>query len=135
TNVLVSRFLSPRGSPARILEQWERQSFDLVVSEALLEEYRRALLYPRVAAHHGLSPEEVAGVIDGVRQAALIVNPGRRIDAVARDPADNRILECAVAGEAEYVVSGDAHLLDIGEFEGIQILPPKAFLAVLDAEI
>ncbi len=51
---------------------------------------------------------------------------------MSRDPDDNEFLECALAGGADYIVSGDAHLLDIGQYDGIQLVTPAAFLVVLD---
>jgi hypothetical protein len=56
------------------------------------------------------------------------------LDIVKKDPDDNRVLECAVAARSIYIISGDAHLLDLKELEGITILPPAAFLAMLDLE-
>lgn len=47
------------------------------------------------------------------------------------DPDDNKFLECAIAGGADYIVSGDAHLVEMEEYRGIQILTPAEFLVVL----
>jgi predicted nucleic acid-binding protein len=60
------------------------------------------------------------------------VEPNVEIAAIDRDPSDKRYLECAVEGGASYVVSGDRHLLDLEGFEGIVILSPAAFVAVLN---
>ncbi|OGR87982.1 MAG: hypothetical protein A3J74_03665 [Elusimicrobia bacterium RIFCSPHIGHO2_02_FULL_57_9] len=51
-----------------------------------------------------------------------------RISAIAADPSDNRVLECAVAAKAQCIASGDKHLLDLGQFGGILILSPNKFL-------
>ena len=58
------------------------------------------------------------------------MSPTREI-TVSRDPDDNRILEAAVAGAADYIVTGDQDLLVLGEFEGIAIVTPTRFLAIL----
>ncbi|HEX8228447.1 MAG TPA: putative toxin-antitoxin system toxin component, PIN family, partial [Chloroflexia bacterium] len=63
---------------------------------------------------------------------AIFVHPTVPIDAIASDPDDNKFLECAVAGGADYIVSGDKHLLSLGEYEGIRILSPADFLRVLE---
>jgi predicted nucleic acid-binding protein len=52
---------------------------------------------------------------------------------IGADPTDNRVLECAVAGNAAYIVTGDKHLLDIKEYQGIIMLSPAGFLAFLDS--
>jgi putative PIN family toxin of toxin-antitoxin system len=62
---------------------------------------------------------------------AEIARPTRRVDAVSRDPDDNRVLEAAIAGHADYIVTRDGDLLDLQEFEGIPIVSPARFLAIL----
>lgn len=133
TNVVVSRYLSAIGPPARVLGEWERGAFELLVSEPVLAEYERVLLYDRLVARHGMTPAEVATVIEGFRRFAILVAPTQTVMVVVEDPTDDRFLECAEEGSANYIVSGDQHLLAIKEFRGIQILPPAAFLAVLAA--
>ena len=130
TNVVVSAFLSPTGTPAQILARWENQAFDLVASKPLLLEYQRALNYHRVAARHGMSPEEVEEIVEGFREFALLVEPAETLE-LPGDPDDAKVLECAVEGSAEYVVSGDAHLLRLHGYRGIMVLSPAVFLSAL----
>ena len=133
TNVLVSAFLAPTGPPAQIFQQWEDGAFDLIVSEALLAEYQRVLGYPHLASHHGLTPREINEAVEAIREFALVVEPREALNVITADPSDNRVLECALVGEAEYIVSGDArHLLPLQEFRGVVILSPTAFLTVLE---
>lgn len=74
--------------------------------------------------------EEVEEIIDDFRKFAIAVNSKSKISVVKDDPDDNKFLECADEGGASYVVSGDQHLLGIGEYENIQILSPAAFLVL-----
>lgn len=60
-----------------------------------------------------------------------LVSPEIRLDGIAEDPDDNRVLEAAVAGEAGYVVLGDRHLLDLGAFQDVQIVTPIRFVRLL----
>lgn len=131
TNVLVSRFLSPTGPPAQILDRWERQAFELVVSEPILTEYRRALLYQRVAHRHGMSVREVDQVIQEIRDQAILVSAVELPERVVQDPEDDKFLACAVADGADYVVSGDHLLLEVDEYRGIPVVFPRAFLSLL----
>ncbi|MCC6497198.1 MAG: putative toxin-antitoxin system toxin component, PIN family, partial [Propionibacteriaceae bacterium] len=73
TNVIVSRFLSPHGPPARILALWEQGLFELVVSEAILTEYRRVLGYPHLQTRHRMRPEEIVQVVEGFRSFGVLV--------------------------------------------------------------
>jgi putative PIN family toxin of toxin-antitoxin system len=66
-----------------------------------------------------------------VRAVARVVVPTSRIDLIRADPADNRVLEAAVAGGVDYVVTGDRHLLNIAIHEGIPIVTPARFVAVM----
>ncbi len=59
---------------------------------------------------------------------ANIVIPIRKVKAVEADPDDNMIIECAIAGNTDYIITKDHHLLDLKEFEGIKILTPEEFL-------
>jgi len=59
---------------------------------------------------------------------AHVIEPLVRLDVVADDPDDNRVLECAVAGRADCIVSGDRHLLRLGAFEGTPILTVRQFM-------
>lgn len=134
TNVVISALLSAAGAPARVLELWRHQDLEVVVSEPLLAEYQRALLYERVASRHRMASSAVAEVIEGFRQFAILVTPEETVSAIQEDPQDNLVLECALAGGAEYVVTGDSHLLKLEAFRDIQILSSNAFLAVLQQQ-
>lgn len=132
TNVFISRFLSPKGTPARIVELLEAGAFYLLVSDGLVGEYQRALQYEHVRKVHGLTAEQVQKWVTDLRRTSVFVKPSAPIAAILSDPDDNKFLECAVAGGADYIVSGDKHLLSLGEYEGIRILSPADFLRVLE---
>jgi len=134
TNIIVSHTLAPRGPIAAIFTYWIGKTFDLVVSEAILEEYEATLKKPAVQAHHHKSDAAIALLIRRLRTLAIVVTPTEPLTVVANDPDDNKIIECAVAGNADYIVTGDTHLLDIQAYQGIQILPPALFVPMLEQE-
>jgi len=136
TNVVVSRYLAPRGAPSLVFEHWRLEHFVFLVSEAILQEYERVLKYERIRSRHKMSDEEVAEVIEGFYEFAVLVpiGPEDRFAVVKDDPADDKFLECAAAGGAECIVTGDEHLLALEQYHGIQILSPAAFLAVLSSK-
>ena len=132
TNVLVSRTLSPGGTPGKIFTRWSDGAFELVVSESLLAEYKKALNYERVRKIHKYAPERIEDVVETIRAAAIEVKVTEFLHVVMQDPDDNKILECAAAANADYIVSGDRHLLALGDYNNIPILSPAAFLSILD---
>lgn len=131
TNVIISALLSPTGPPAGIIDHWEVGQFDVVTSPSLLGELERALQYPRVRKYLKRSPEEVARFTQSFRRAASVVEPQFTLHVIEDDPADNRVLECAVAGGASYIVTGNNHLLKIKSYREIVILKPAGFLTVV----
>jgi putative PIN family toxin of toxin-antitoxin system len=132
TNVIVSAVLSATAAPAGVLTAWRQGRFDLAVSPPLLAEYRRALAYERVRRIHGLSDDELDGIVERFSLFAIVVEPVLEIDAVTDDPDDNRVLECAVTAAVEVIVTGDKHLRAIGVFRGIRVLSPAEFLVHLN---
>jgi putative PIN family toxin of toxin-antitoxin system len=134
TNVLVSAYLVAQGAPAQLRQAFRQGVFALVVTDAVLAEYRRVLNYERIARRHGLSPAEVDREIGELRQIALGIQVWAAVDVVTADPEDNVFLACALAGQAPFLVSGDPHLLRLGSYRGVRILTPAAFLLLLRAE-
>ena len=133
TNVIVSALLAANGSPAEVIKRWEADEFDVVVSPPLLDELERAIQYPRVAKYLGLSQEAISSFLRRFAMVATVVEPQIRLEILEKDPDDNRVLECAIAGGASYIITGDKHLLERKEYQGIMILPPAGFLAFLEA--
>ncbi len=134
TNVLISSLLSLTGRPAEIIRRWEADEFDLVTSLPLLTELENALTYQRVSKYFKEPEGKTGALLRRLRTTATVVEPRFTLDVVKQDPPDNRVLECAVAGGASYIVTGDRHLLELKEYRGIVILNPAGFLVVLRVE-
>ncbi len=134
TNIIISRYLSPTGLPATVLNLWEKEAFDVLVSEELLQEYERALGYTHIQKSTSMTPEEITQAVQGFRENAILVEPAEDVTVVERDRDDNKFIACALAGGAEYIVSGDNDLLSIKTYRGIRILAPSAFLVLLEQE-
>lgn len=134
TNVVVSGYLSEHGVPAKILGLWKNQVFDLLVSETILTEYSRVLRYDHLVALHHLSDTQVRELLDQFREFAIVIDSVPELVHVSVDKDDDKFIACAIAGSAEYVVSGDPDLLNVGHYAGIQILTPNAFVTLLTTE-
>ena len=132
-NVLVSAFLSAKGAPAQVLEALHQETFELVISEPILDEYQAVLNYEKVQALHQMSSEAITEVIDALKSVAIIVDPAQSLAGIIRDPDDTKFLECAVAGRVLYIVSQDLDLLSLKAYQEIQIVSPGLFLNILKA--
>ena len=126
TNVLISVILFG-GKPRRILESVISGSIDCSLSVVILGELRDVLGRDKF----GFSPEACFRIVEELHAVCDIVSPSTRIDIIRSDPDDNRILECALEAQANFIVSGDPYLLKLGEFRNIKILSPADYLAKL----
>ena len=126
TNVYFSALTHPLGPPFRIWQKAVERGFVLLVSPAILREVAHVL-------RDVLTWEEVEIVahLKLVAKVATIVNPTINVRVIADDPTDDRILECAVAGRADLIVSGDRHLRKLKSFRSIGIVQPSDFLRTL----
>ena len=114
TNVLISALAFPAGKPDQILERVRRRDLQLVISPFILEETERVLVHK-----FGLLPGAAAGLIRDLEDLAEVVHPTERLRLVTAKDDDDRILECAVAGQADVLVTGDKrHLLPLGSIGG-----------------
>lgn len=116
-----------------VVDLWEEEVFDLAISIPLLDELSRVLDYERVKKYFKQHREKTITLIKRIRTAGIMVDPQFELDVIADDPDDNRILACAVASSASYIISGDDYLLDLEKYKGIVVLPPAGFLALLEA--
>ncbi len=127
TNVLVSAtFWS--GDSFRILCLIDKGKLVNVTSKAIVSEYYLIIhgeeIIDKVKSKALLLSEVVQRVIDISR----LVEPSRKIEVVKDDPDDNKILEAALDGKADYVLTNDLHLLNLKECFGIKIITPSAFM-------
>lgn len=125
TNVLVSAWLW-EGNESKLIESVEEGIIRGYTSKQLIEELCRTLRYPKF----NLSQDEVESIRSYYLLLFKIVRPKKTIDIILEDPEDNRVLECALEAQAEYIVSGDHHLLDLGEFRGIKIVKAAELLKI-----
>jgi putative PIN family toxin of toxin-antitoxin system len=131
-NVIVSAVLTKRGVSWQILEALRSEQFVLVISETILFEWGRVLRYAKVRKLHGLKEKQIAGFLDDLSHLAIPTAGEFRLPTTTRDASDDRYLECAIEGNAAFLVSGDQDLLVLEQFEGIEIVSPRAFVSVLD---
>ena len=123
TNVIISA-LNFGGNPKAVLELARRSHIRNTTSPFIINEIERVL-----TRKFGWQKDVTREVINDIQGFSHVVTPPETI-AVIKNLPDNRILECAVAGEADYLISGDHHLTDLKTFGTINIVTPMEFLAI-----
>jgi putative PIN family toxin of toxin-antitoxin system len=123
TNVVVSALLFT-GISSKLVPLWQDDVITVLVSRGILEEYLRVLSYPKFK----LSEGDIKGLVqEELLPYVEVVKAGRRLRVVDRDPSDDKFVECAVAGKARVIISGDKDLLSIGRYQKILIQSPAQF--------
>jgi uncharacterized protein len=127
TNVYISAACFPRGGPpAEAYMLAIRGRFELWTTPAILLE--TAL---KLESKFSWGPNELRRLIKQIGRIAKLAAAEIELDAVKADPADNRILECAVAANVHFVVTGDKHLLALGQHNNILIVTPAVFVGLI----
>ena len=125
TNILFSA-TGWRGNPFQCVEQARAGRIKVVTCVELMEE-----LAEKLELKLGFSPQQSAETLADYLGFIRVVNIPKTLDAVPRDPEDNAVLECALEGKAEFVVSGDLDLLVLKKFRSIEIVRAREFLEIL----
>ena len=125
TNVIASGVYW-KGSSFEIIQRWTTDQFQVFITGEILNEYKMVLerldpIPTKPVAQHW---------IPFIFQNSVLVTAKTRVK-ICRDPDDDKILECAIAAEAKYIVSGDKDLLSLHQFQSIGIVTPPAFLNIL----
>jgi len=123
TNVLISAFIFPGGAPEEVYRAALEGRIGLVTSRPLLLEFGRVL-----TAKFGWADEPAKQATRQVAKIGDVVSPAETVREIAADPADDRVLEAALAGKVEVIVSGDRHLLRLRSWRGIRVVSPSDFL-------
>jgi putative PIN family toxin of toxin-antitoxin system len=128
TNVFVSSFFG--GNPRRIVDDWFSGKLILCVSRPILKEYFDVL------GRFQFDREDLfEKLIRSLQQGldTLFVDAPKEQDWIEDDPEDNKFIACAISLHAEYIVSGDPHLKRMGRIGGVEIVPPREMLKLLEA--
>lgn len=132
TVVLVRSVINPIGWCGRVVLE-RRNRYQPIVSPAIVTEYLTVLQRPAIVRKYGSPEPDVLRPVLDLIDSAIIVRP-TDVPAICRDPNDDKFLAAAKAGSARFIVSEDRDLLDLGSYEGIQIVNAEAFLRILEQD-
>tara|TARA_B100000029_G_scaffold387590_1_gene383623 strand:- start:25 stop:438 length:414 start_codon:yes stop_codon:yes gene_type:complete len=131
TNVFVSGLIRPLGAPGKVLRSLRDRRFRAVVSEPILEELVATLARSWLQDRYGVSDSDVQDFLRLLALRSDLVEPRRHLQ-VCRDPHDDIFLDAAIEGGARRLVTGDADLLALGEYEDVRVMTPAAFMVEVD---
>ena len=127
TNILVSATIA-KGNEFNLLRLAKTGRYELVLSPHILVEFKSVISRSKFE----FTKQQVDGVFLEVIGACRIILPKCRIEIIKEDPTDNRVLECAVEAEADYIVSGDRHLIELERYAKIPIIKAKQMLDIIN---
>lgn len=122
TNILVSAYIFPGKTVARLFDSLLNGEMKLGISEELLSEFVRVSIFKAM-----YDPQKTMSIVSDLRVLAEVVTTEEKVNIIKDEP-DNRVLECAAAFEADCIISGDRHLLDLKKYKGIEILSPGDYV-------
>jgi putative PIN family toxin of toxin-antitoxin system len=134
TNLLASGFVeyaTAERAPARLLRLWREQRFALVVSVDILTELLNTFADPYFRRQ--LTPQQIHAAQLLLQEEAIWQPLTAHISGAATHPEDDQILAAAVSAQAEYLVTGDKKLQQLGTYQGVHVISPRAFLNLLEA--
>jgi putative PIN family toxin of toxin-antitoxin system len=127
TNVLVSAFVA-EGVCSKLLGRARRRQFQLITCPFILKELETVLL-KKLSATKGETRQVLRILAEAI---SALVQPAQPESRICRDQDDDHILACAIAVNADYLVTGDSDLLELREFRGIRIVSPRDFELLLE---
>lgn len=130
TNVLISGIIQKSGFPFKVVKLWEDEVIVLITSVATIEEAERVLNYPKIRKRYTLTSNDIQRTVANLLKYSVLVQDPPIPNVIEQDPDDNKILATAIAGKADYIISGDMHLLTLKNYRGIEIVTPKMFCEI-----
>ena len=124
TNVVVSAALYEKSLPALLLSLGLEDKVRFFVSPALLNEYEAVLRRPRFK----LGQRQITELMGKINRKAFIVTPTKRLKILEADEPDNRVLECGIKAEADFIITGNKRHFPFEEFKGGKIVTPREFI-------
>jgi uncharacterized protein len=133
TNVLLSAFVLGLGPPGQIVNAWLAGTFDLILSGPILIEFTRNIHKPYFVSR--LTPHQISDAITALLALAIQIPITTTVSGVATHPEDDLVLATALSYPATYLVTGDRKLQNLGSYQGVTILGPRAFVETVLARL
>ncbi len=134
TNQFVSSLISRKGASAKLLTMWRQHEFLLILSREIVEEIHRVLSYSSIVQKYKITKKDTESLSALIEHEAIVLPQPPAVNVIKDDPDDNKILACALAVKADFIVSGDKDLLRLQKFENTMIVNVSEFLKILETK-
>jgi uncharacterized protein len=131
-NVFASALINAGGPPGKLIRLWVDRAFEVVLSGNIVAEVERVVRYAKVRRYIRLTDEQIDLGLVAVQVLAIPVSPSAVPRVVPDDLSDDVYFAAALEGRATHIVSGDAHLVDVGTYQSVEVVKPGEFLALVD---
>jgi hypothetical protein len=128
TNLFISGLFGKNSTTAQLQELWVSQKFQLGTSPEIMREVAKVLHYPKIKERLLIDDEELKRFFKLIFRKAIVAKDTHHTDRIKDDPTDNKFLAYGLEIKADYIVSGDNHLLSLKHFHGIQIVDAVSFI-------
>ncbi len=123
TNVVISAAIAMDSFPSKVFELFLEGRIMNYASDEIFDEMKDVAFRPKMRAC-----ADFGFILENFRKYSIFIRPHIKLNVVDDDPKDDKFIECAVCSGADCIISGDRHLLGLGEFENVRIVSPREFI-------
>ncbi len=132
TNVFISATITEKGKPAQIAKAWREKKLEVIISPEILKEIGQVIFRPRIRKISFWTEKERYQFIRDLARICIVTPGSLELKQAVKHTQDHKFLVAAIEGKADYIVSGDRHLRDLGAYKGIKIVSASEFLQILE---
>ncbi len=132
TNVFVSATITEKGKPAQILKAWRQKKLEVIISPEILKEIGQVVFRHKIKKISFWTEKERYQFIEDLARICILTPGSLQLKQAVKHTQDHKFFVAAIEGRAEYIVSGDRHLRDLGAYKGIEIVSASEFLQILE---
>ena len=132
TNVFVSATITEKGKPAQILKAWREKKLEVIISPEILKEIGQVVFRPKIKKISFWTEKERYQFIEDLARICILTPGSLELKQAVKHTQDHKFLVAAIEGKADYIVSGDRHLRDLGAYKGIKIVSANEFFQILE---
>jgi len=134
TNVFISATITEKGKPAQILEAWREKKLEVIISPEILKEIGQVVFRHKIKKISFWTEKERYQFVEDLARICIFTPGSLQLKQAVKHTQDHKFLVAAIEGKADYVVSGDRHLRDLGAYRGVKIVSANEFFQILETK-